>query len=320
MTQLIGLKFIVPDELLEKHIQDFLDAKAVRRPATVAAYETALRQYAAHVGANHWPPTESSINSFLAGVRRRGRKESTLYFYHSSLNTWLEWLRKRNRIDHNPMDLVERVRKPRPIPRGPDERDMAQLMRYLKEMAASGTWMELRNLAMLSLALDTGMREGEIAGLRERDIDLINRSIAVDTGSKTARARSVKFSTLAAGPLTDWLLKRRTLGIPENVGVVFVGIGGRYKSKWHPLTRDGIYQLLKRKLKQAGVGHIRFHSLRNGYAIFALRNGADIEDVRRQMGHTNLATTALYTLSVDRGRGERHEQHSPLLGLLGGDI
>lgn len=320
MTQLTELTFVVPDELLAKHIQDFLDAKAVWRVSTVKAYETTLKQYALHVGPGHWPPTDSSINSFLANARRRGCKESTLYFYFWTLSAWLDWLHKRNRIDHNPIDLIEAPRKPHPIPRGPDERDMAQLFKYLKSLAESGTWMELRNLALLSLALDTGMRVGEIAGLRERDIDLANRSISIDTSSKTSRARSVKFSTLAADPLEAWLVKRRTLSIPENVKVVFVGIGGRYKREWHGLTGDGIYQLLKRKLKQAGVDHIRFHSLRNGYAIYALRNGADIEDVRRQMGHTNLATTALYTLSVDRGRGERHEQHSPLLGLLGGDV
>lgn len=319
MTQLIGLKFVVPDELLEKHIQDFLDAKAVWRPNTVKYYASPLGQYAQHVKQN-WPPTDTSINSFLAAARRRGCKESTIYAYYCALSTWLKWLHKRDRIDHNPMDFVEAPRKPRPIPRGPDERDMARLLRYIKDMAASGTWLHMRNLALLSLALDTGMREGEIAGLREKDIDLANCSISIDTDSKTHKARSVKFSSLAAGPLVAWLLKRRSLPIPENVKTVFVAIGGKRKLEWHGLTRDGIYQLLTRKLKQAGVDHIRFHSLRNGYAIYALRNGADIEDVRRQMGHTNLATTALYTLSVDRGRGERHEQHSPLLGLLGGDV
>lgn len=315
MTTLTELTFVVPDELLAKHIQDFLDAKAVWRLNTVKYYESPLGRYAVHVKQN-WPPTDSSINSFLAAARRRGCKESTIYAYYCALKTWLVWLHKRNRIDHNPMDLVEPIRKPRPIPRGPDEKDMARLLRYIKDMAGSGTWMELRNLALLGLALDTGMREGEIAALRERDIDLVTRSISIDTDSKTHKARSVKFSSLAAEPLVTWLLKRRSLSIPENVKTVFVASGGRRKLEWHALTTHGIYQILKRKLKQAGVDHIRFHSLRNGYAIFALRNGADIEDVRKQMGHTHLATTALYTLSDDRGRGERHEQHSPLLGLL----
>lgn len=319
MTTLTELKFVVPDELLAKHIQDFLDAKSVWRPKTVQYYASPLRQYARHAGPN-WPPTDTSVNSFLAAARRRGCKESTVFSYYCALKTWLEWLNKRNRIDNNPMDLVEAIRKPRPIPRGPAEEDVTRLLKYLKGLAESDTWIYIRDLALLSLALDTGIREGEIARLKLGDIDWASRSINVNEDSKTHRARSVKFSTLADASLTRWKEKRSTLSIPANLKSVFLAVKGPSIREWHSLSAGGVYQILGRKLKQAGVDHFRFHSLRNAYAIYSLRNGASIEDVRKQMGHTNLATTALYTLSDDRGRGERHEQHTPLAGLLGGEL
>lgn len=295
---------------LERAIADFLEAKSVWRENTVKAYSSPLRLYAQHVGRS-WPPTDSSINSFLAAARKRGCKESTIFAYYSAIKTWLDWLYKRQRLDYNPIDFVEAPRKPRPIPRAPDEKEIDRLLKYLEDMSASGTWMELRDLALLSLAFDTGMREGEIAGLKIGNIDFVSRSIPVSTDSKTRRGRIVKFSTVAGRDVLRWLDKRKTLPIPAKLKTVFVALGGKHKREWHALTSDGIYQVLKRKLKQAGVDHFRFHSLRNAYLVYALRNGAELSDVMKQVGHLNLSTTARYIMTSDKGRGERHEQSSP---------
>lgn len=305
---------------LERAISDFLDAKAVWRENTVKSYQSPLRLYAQHAGPRHWPPTDTSVNSFLAAARKRGLKESTIFSYYSALKTWLDWLYKRDRITYNPIGLIEAPRKPRPIPRVPDENDIDRLLKHLEAMASSGVWMQVRDLALLSLAFDTGMREGEIARLQLGDIDFSTRSIPISTDSKTHRGRVVKFSTVAARDMLRWVEKRKSLSalrnppwgpIPASLKSTFVALGGKRKREWHGLTPDGIYQLLKRKLKQAGVDHFRFHSLRNAYLVYALRNGAELSDVMRQVGHRNLSTTAQYIMTSDVGRGERHEQFSP---------
>lgn len=296
---------------LEFNIADFLHAKSVWRASTVVFYEVPLRQYLNHVGQHFWPPTDSSVNSYLAAVRKRGCKESTIFAYYRALKTWLGWLYKRGRIEQNPIELIEKPPQPKPIPRAPDDDDIKHLFTYLKAMAASGEWIKLRDLALLSLALDTGIREGELARLEIKDLDLTHRSIPIDPDSKTHRGRSIKFSSFAAARLARWLEKRGTLGLPFSLKSPWVAVGGK-TFEWHALTAGGIYQILKRKLKQAKVDHFRFHSLRNAYIIYALRNGAELQDVMKQVGHLHLSTTALYTLTIDEGRGERHEQTTPM--------
>lgn len=293
------------------NIEDFLYAKSVWRASTITFYQVPLRQYVDHVGRHFWPPTDSSINSFLAAVRARGCKESTIFAYYRALKTWLGWLHKRGRIEQNPIELVEKPPKPRPVPRAPDETDINRLFDYLEAMAYSGEWIKIRDLALLSLALDTGIRRGELARLKEKDIDFTNRSISISPDSKTHRGRIIRFSSVVAGDLDRWLKKRSTLNVPPSLRSMWVAVGGK-RHEWHAITPNGIYQILKRKLKQAKVDHFRFHSLRSAYIIYALRNGADPEDVRRQVGHLNLSTTGIYAqAALDYGRGERHEQSTP---------
>lgn len=310
------LQIVSPSALppLEYHILDFLHAKSVWRPGTVTFYRVPLYQYLAHVGRHFWPPTESSVNSFLASVRRRGCKESTIFAYYRALKTWLGWLHKRDRIEYNPIELIEKPPPPKPIPRAPGDNDIKRLFAYLRSMATSGEWIKLRDLALLSLALDTGIREGELARLKVKDIDLAHRSIPVSPDSKTHRGRTIKFSSLAAASLTRWLEKRESLDLPSSLKSLWVAVGGK-AFEWHPLTGSGIYQILKRKLKQAQVDHFRFHSLRNAYIIYALRNGAELQDVMKQVGHIHLSTTALYAMTIDEGRGERHERTTPMVDL-----
>lgn len=293
---------------LEYHIQDFLNAKSSKEEATVAFYELPLRQYREHVGARFWPPTDSSINSYLATCKKRRLKPNTLFAYYRALKTWLGWLTRRGVIENNPIDLVERPDRSRLVPRAPK---IGLLILWFAAMREADTWQSSRDLALFSLLLDTGLRIGEATQLRLDDIDYELLQIRLAAG-KTKDERYIVFTGLAASRLKAWQAVRARLNVPAKIEYLFVSRPTTTR-QFRMITTNGVRQAKIRWLKRIGIDNpIRLHDLRHAYAIYTLKKGGDLEDIQHQLGHKNIATTAIYLQAVNEGRQARHEQTSPL--------
>lgn len=297
---------------LEYHIQDFLNAKASREAATVAFYELPLRQYREHVGPYFWPPTDSSINSYLAACKKRGCKPNTLFAYYRAIKTWLSWLHKRGVIEANPIETVEKPIASKKIPRAPQPDILQQFFETIR--ANQTGWRRARDLALFTLLLDTGLRVGELARLQVEDVHLAEREIRPDEG-KTHSERKVVVSPDAAERLGEWLELRASLKLPARLRALFVSYAHDRKagkSRWYAFSGDGIRQSKDRWLARAGLSGIRVHDLRHAYAIYTLRAGGDLTDIQMQLGHENIETTAIYLVAADEGRAKRHAKTSPL--------
>lgn len=294
------------------HLQDFLNAKASKEDKTVAFYELPLRQYREHVGDHFWPPSDSSINSYLAACKKRGLRPNTIFAYYRALKTWLAWLTRRGVLERNPIELVERPSRSKLVPRAPK---LQILARWFEALQEGDKWQAERDLALFSLLLDTGLRIGEAARLRLDDLDLTAREIRVAAG-KTKGERYIVLTALAAERLQAWVSCRKQLpDLPAKLQHLFVSRPTGTKV-WHPLSTDGMRSAKDRSLARAGLEPtLRLHDLRHAYAIYTLKNGGDLEDIQRQLGHKNIATTALYLMAVNDGRQERHEATSPLKSL-----
>jgi site-specific recombinase XerD len=302
---------------LAYHVQDFLHAKATRSAKTITFYELGLRLYATHVGPRHWPPTDSSINSFLASVKAHGRKEATVHAYYRAIRTWCNWLHKRKIIEDNPMLLVEEPPKGRHLPRAPRAADVQALFDTLSRAAAGvGRWDYVRDLALFGLLYDTGIRVGEAISLEVRDLTPM-MGVAVIRETKTDEDRAVVFNKTTGDDIRRWLRVREELQPPLHLHVVFISRHGHYTSRGGagPLTDSGVRIALRRWCQRAAIARITPHQLRHAYAIHALRGGADILDVKAQLGHHNLSTTQRYTQALSAGRRKRHARHSPRANL-----
>lgn len=293
---------------LNQNIEDFLNAKSSRSDKTVAFYQLPLYQYRDHVGDHFWPPTDDTINSYLAAVRKRGCKQNTLNAYYRALRAWCNWLHKRNRLSHNPIELVEKHKRSRKIPRAPKAENLKALFETIK---ARDDWLARRDLAIFYLLLDTGLRIGEVVSLVLDDIDFDQYKI-VSPACKTDE-RTVYFSPDLVPYLVEWLTLRDGLAVPPDLQNLFVSY---YHNQWYALTDWGVRQALERWEQRAGIPHLRVHNLRHAYVIYKLRNGGELTDVQAQLGHKHLATTAIYTLSDGVGRGERHAETTSLKGLI----
>lgn len=148
----------------------------------------------------------------------------------------------------------------------------------------------IRDRAMLHLAVCAGLRVSELIGLRLNDVSLLSMSIRVYGKGRRERALPLWKSTTTA--LRTWLAVRGTLAAPE----VFVNLRGQPMSRW------GVAYMLKQHAKTAGQRcpgllskKLSPHVLRHTCAMIVLQATQDIRKVSLWLGHSNLATTEIYT-------------------------
>jgi integrase/recombinase XerD len=151
----------------------------------------------------------------------------------------------------------------------------------------------LRDRAILELLYASGIRNAELTSARLGHLDLVNRTLrVVGKGNKT---RLVLFGVPAAAALCAYIEKERAgrLKFAKSIAdreTIFLSWNGR------AMTTVRIWQLLKESARLAGIEKPVYpHLLRHTCPTHLLRHGADLLVIKELLGHSDLATTALYT-------------------------
>ena len=161
-----------------------------------------------------------------------------------------------------------------------------QLSTFFQEARDSGVY----ELYYLDLA--TGLRRGELLGLKWTDVDLdrdvlkIQRAISRQNGKVVEAPLKTKNAyrtlPLSADAIDVLMQQRRKTGNSE---WVFPSPAGG------PMSPDSVLHMLQRVLKRAGLPRIRFHDLRHTFATMALQNGVDVKTVSSMLGHYSAGFT-----------------------------
>lgn len=298
---------------LDYHIDLFIRVKqATRKRATIQWYTNVLgyyREAIAHLQPT-WPPTLQHALAFFETFHTKKLKDNSRNNYYRALSGWLNWLKKVGYISQNPLEFLDPIPAAKFLPRAPPEETMSILFDVIEEQRNS--WHDVRDLALFLVSLDTGARPGELSAMLLDAVDLDNRSIRVHS-HKDYEDRDLVFSDDTAAALVLWLEQRKRLGISSKLRHLWVS---NYQQKGFCLfTVTGIRQRLRFWQTKAGIDHFTPYAIRHAYAIYSLRNLADLIDIQEQMGHASITTTAIYTKVVNRGRRERHRKTSPVGNL-----
>lgn len=155
-----------------------------------------------------------------------------------------------------------------------------------------------RDHLVLWLLFDSGMRVKELVTTRVADVDLAQRFIRIQaTRSKTKRARSPRISETTRDLLKTYIEEH---GLPKD-GWLFPG----QKSGQHLSTKTA-RRIVDRAAEKAGLQvveprnkvnrrKIGPHTLRHSHAVAALTEGIPLHDLQRQLGHSKMSTTEIYT-------------------------
>jgi len=174
----------------------------------------------------------------------------------------------------------------------------------------------LRNLTALLLMLRRGLRVSEVAALQVSDLDLGERRLHVRRG-KGAKDRTLYLDQQTAATLALWL-ERRPNTSRCLLPTVQTGRRGAGTSKvGGPMSARYLRQLVARLGRQAGIEKaVSPHVLRHTFATLELARGVRIDQLQEDLGHADLATTAVYLHVIDPER-ERSANGQPPLRLPG---
>ena len=161
-----------------------------------------------------------------------------------------------------------------------------KLTSFFDEAKESGVF-ELYYIDLL-----TGLRRGELLGLKWDDVDLKNgilhvrRQIMRQNGAVVEAPLKTKnaYRTLPLSADAIDILKMQKCKVGNSEWVFPSPTGG-------PMSPDSVLHMLQRVLKRAGLPRIRFHDLRHTFATMALQNGVDVKTVSSMLGHYSAGFT-----------------------------
>lgn len=148
-----------------------------------------------------------------------------------------------------------------------------------------------RNRAMFVVMWRCGLRIAEVLALFPRDVDLELGTVTVRHG-KGNRRRTVGIDPEAGAVIAQWIDRRRELGVNGRHPLFCViqrpGVG---RSMWASCAREALQETAAR----AGIDRrVHPHGLRHTHAVELLREGVSLVIIQKQLGHSQLSTTARY--------------------------
>ncbi len=276
-------------------------ASARLSPRTVESYRRDLEDAGRFLGQPLRRAGSAEIERYLAELRALGLSSATIARRLAALRAFYRHQTLMGTRRDNPASAVDPPRRLRRLPRLLTVGEVERLI-----AAASGTTpLALRDAALIELLYGAGLRVSEAVGLERGSVDLEER--LVRCLGKGGKERVVPIGRRAVEALRRYLARGRPYLDRRHRPELFLNARGG------PLTRAGVFYLLRRLAERAGLEPARVHPhlLRHSFATHLLEGGADLRSVQEMLGHADLATTQVYTHVSDRRRREAYFRAHP---------
>ena len=227
--------------------------------------------------------TTGRVDRVEATGQPKGLSAKTVRNIHQILSSALKLAQEQRLILSNP---AEGCALPRVEHQEMKTLTTVQLASFFREARDSGVF------ELYYLELATGLRRGELLGLKWEDVDLargdlrVCRQISRINGEVVEAPLKTKnaYRTLPLAEDTVSVLKEQRRKVGNSPWVFPSPNGG-------PISPDSVLHMLHRVLKRAGLPKVRFHDLRHTFATLALQNGVDVKTVSGMLGHFSAGFT-----------------------------
>lgn len=293
------------DDFIENFLQE-----GNYSPATKESYRYALKRVAKWLEQNNLTFDDMTLAIYRRFINANNWAGNSQRMYGASLRAFYKWLGK-------PDHPIFTERLPRDTAAPGRVLDLNQLRDLLASFDTT-TVIGWRNLAMVALMAETGLRATEICRLEVQNVDLQqNRFTAQVKGKKgEKRYREGVFSHDVARFLAMWMGERANIA-KKGVKFLFVSIGGtRHGTQ---MTRGGLRAIFRRFGEQAQIGKLSPHDMRRTMALLLTEEGAPTRLVQVLGGWEDIRLVERYTARLQAKQIDRYSMLKSVSGRLGQD-
>ena len=288
-------------------IETFLDSLWLEKNLsqnTLESYKNDLSKFRNFLEKNNKSVLKADhflILSFLSFLLDKGFSSKTVSRNISSLKSFFKYLISVEHIKINPMLNIDAPKSGLFLPTTLTVEETQQILDAPNELRA----IEMRDKAMLYTLYATGMRISELISLNMHNVDLTRGSVQVI--GKGGKERLIPLTNDAINMIKKYLTEaREKLSKGKDHNNIFVSTHGKQ------ISRHSFWHRIKAYLKKVDVNkEVHPHTLRHAFATHMLNNGADLRSVQLLLGHSDLATTQIYTHVAKAEVKNLHKKHHP---------
>jgi len=287
-------------------LQDFLAYIVIDRGLSLNTkenYERDLRGYLLFIEKQNLNGIEmierQHIQNYLIELYERGLNTKSVARQLSAIRTFHQYLIIEKISEKNPCDLIESPKLSRDLPEILSIDEVDRLLESFRQDKAG----DIRNRAMVELLYASGLRVSELLNLKLDDLHLSMQFIKCQ--GKGSKERLVPIGEVATEILELYLTTSRPELMKTPTNLLFLNRFGER------MTRQGFWKILKKQAQLAGITKVLSpHKLRHSFATHLIENGVDLRLVQEMLGHSDIATTQIYThLSKEHLRDVFEQAH-----------
>ena len=274
---------------LQNDIDAFLDYLKVEKNSsvhTLSAYQRDLRKLLAlceQEQIQHWQQLKDvHLRNWLATLHGRGLGQKTLHRLLSSVRSLFRYLNRQRIVEDNPATLVTAPKVARKLP---STLDADQLNAMLNQQGDDP--LTLRDLAILELFYSSGLRLSELVSL---NLDSFEDSFQqVRVVGKGRKERLLPVGRKAREAIRKWLKVKAAFPVSDDQALFVTKTGDRISARQ-------VQSRVKKLAVESGLPtHLHPHMLRHSFASHLLESSGDLRAVQELLGHSDIATTQIYT-------------------------
>jgi len=294
---------------LLSEIEDFIAFLSLEKGLsqnTLDSYERDLGQFADFAFCSGRHAAWSSVGAgdlcdWIYSLSEDGFSSASLCRKLSAARALDSYLLREGRIEKS---FAEIVSGPKLRRKAPEVLSIQEVERLLAAPGA-GTPQGLRDRAILELFYSSGLRVSELASLKLQQLDLERCALRVH--GKGSKERFCPIGSKAVAALKEYLSIARPALVRGTTGSeLFLSARGK------AISRKTIWFHVRRYAALAGIEKpVKPHALRHSFATHLLTGGADLRIIQELLGHSDIATTQIYTAVEGERACEAHDEFHP---------
>lgn len=272
---------------------------------TVNSYSSDLRLFFSFLAQSHVEGVSNidrdHISQFCAERARKGISAKSMHRAVCALRRFFLFLRKEGKIHINPAEDIDLPRVESRLPRTAPTKDIDSILAQPSGYSSRG----LRDAAIIAVLYATGLRVTELILLKLADID--NTRGFLRTIGKGKKERIVPLNEKALTFLENYLTQaRHSLLGNKSSEWLFIRKNGL------ALSRQSVWKIIKKYAILAGLSaDLSPHQLRHSFATHLLEGGINLRALQLLLGHSDLATTEIYTHVDKKHLLALYDEHHP---------